>query len=73
MMVALPLTRWSMTKFFPVSSLMNLIKTFYESIDGKVYVIEDGYRYLQESLQGEGFDVIGKEPFSNITDMVNEE
>jgi len=47
---------------------IKLIKEFYESIDGEVYVIEDGYRYLQESLQGAGLNVIGKEDFSNLTE-----
>ncbi len=46
---------------------MNLIRQFYESIDGPVHVIEDGYRYLQEMMQQNGMQPIGKEPYSKIT------
>ncbi|MBI9043118.1 MAG: 2-oxoacid:acceptor oxidoreductase family protein [Anaerolineaceae bacterium] len=47
---------------------LKLIREFHASIQGDVYVIEDGYRYLQEALQQEGLQVIGKEPFSNLTE-----
>lgn len=47
---------------------LKLIREFYESIEGDVYVFEDGYRYLQESLAGAGMVVIGKEPYSNLTE-----
>lgn len=47
---------------------MKLIRDFYKSIDGEVFVIEDGYCYLQESLQQAGLTVTGKEPFSIITE-----
>ena len=30
---------------------MKLIREFCESIDGEIYVIEDGYRYLQEVIE----------------------
>lgn len=47
---------------------MKLIREFYDSIDGDVYVFEDGYQYLQENLAQAGMRVIGKEPFSQITE-----
>ncbi|MCA9929551.1 MAG: 2-oxoacid:acceptor oxidoreductase family protein [Anaerolineales bacterium] len=47
---------------------MNLIRRFYDSIDGPVYVVEDGYRSLQEAMQQAGMTVIGKEPTSSITE-----
>ena len=47
---------------------MNLIRRFCESIKGEVLVIEDGYRFLQEAMEGAGLKVAGKEPFSKITE-----
>jgi indolepyruvate ferredoxin oxidoreductase alpha subunit len=47
---------------------MKLIHEFCQSIDGEIYVIEDGYRYLQEIIENLGFKVGGKEPFSPITE-----
>jgi indolepyruvate ferredoxin oxidoreductase, alpha subunit len=47
---------------------MKLIREFCGSIDGEIYVIEDGYRYLQETIENLGFKVRGKEPFSPITE-----
>jgi len=47
---------------------MKLIREFCGSIDGEIYVIEDGYRYLQEIIENLGFKVRGKEPFSSITE-----
>jgi indolepyruvate ferredoxin oxidoreductase alpha subunit len=47
---------------------MKLIREFCGSIDGEIYVIEDGYRYLQETIENIGFKVRGKEPFSPITE-----
>lgn len=47
---------------------MNLIREFCQSIDGEVYVIEDGYRYLQETIEHAGFRISGKEPFSSLTE-----
>jgi len=45
-----------------------LIREFCGSIDGEIYVIEDGYRYLQEVIENTGFKVLGKEPFSPLTE-----
>jgi indolepyruvate ferredoxin oxidoreductase alpha subunit len=45
-----------------------LIREFYHSIRGDVYVIEDGYRYLQEAVEGAGLRVKGKEPYSTLTE-----
>ncbi|MFW2368031.1 MAG: 2-oxoacid:acceptor oxidoreductase family protein [Desulforhopalus sp.] len=44
------------------------INEFYETIDGTVYVIEDGATYLQDELTKMGLDVRGKEFLSNITE-----
>ncbi len=33
---------------------MDLITEFYNSIDGEVYVIEDGYRFIQEAMEQAG-------------------
>jgi indolepyruvate ferredoxin oxidoreductase alpha subunit len=47
---------------------MKLIHKFYESISGPVYVIEDGYRYLQDAIMSAGMQIEGKE----ITDTLTE-
>lgn len=47
---------------------MRLIRSFYESIDGPVYVIEDGYRFVQEQLLQAGLDVLGKRPDNPLTE-----
>ncbi len=47
---------------------MKLIRKFYESISGTVYVIEDGYRYLQEELLIEGIAVEGKDVIETLTE-----
>lgn len=47
---------------------MKLIREFCDSIAGEIYVIEDGYRYLQEAVEQTGIQVIGKEPYSTLTE-----
>ncbi|MCF8095202.1 MAG: 2-oxoacid:acceptor oxidoreductase family protein [Desulfobacteraceae bacterium] len=47
---------------------LELIRSFCGSIKGEVYVIEDGYRYIEESLKAEGLDVKGKAELSNCTE-----
>lgn len=47
---------------------MNLIRRFCESISGPVYVVEDGYRFIQESLLAEGLQVLGKGEDETITE-----
>ena len=47
---------------------INLIRDFYNSINGPVYIFEDGYRFVQEAMQQEGMPVIGKDPYSNVTE-----
>jgi indolepyruvate ferredoxin oxidoreductase alpha subunit len=47
---------------------MGLIRKFHQSIDGPVYVIEDGYRHLQEAVERAGLEVIGKELYSPLTE-----
>lgn len=44
------------------------IRQFCESIDGDVYVIEDGYRMVQETCLSAGLTVIGKPEYSQITE-----
>lgn len=47
---------------------INLIRKFHATISGKVYIIEDGYRYLQEELAANGLEVIGKETTETLTE-----
>ena len=47
---------------------MKRIREFYDSIDGDVYVIEDGYRFLQDELERNGLAVKGKKPTDTITE-----
>ena len=47
---------------------MRLIADFYTSIDGEVFVIEDGYRYLQDEIEQRGMHVNGKLPYSSLTE-----
>ncbi|HMD87809.1 MAG TPA: 2-oxoacid:acceptor oxidoreductase family protein [Anaerolineaceae bacterium] len=47
---------------------LDLIRQFCNSIHGEIFVIEDGYRYLQEAIEGIGFKVTGKGPYSTLTE-----
>jgi indolepyruvate ferredoxin oxidoreductase alpha subunit len=47
---------------------VELIRRFHASIKGEVYLIEDGYRYLQESIEQLGLKVIGKDPYTTLTE-----
>ncbi len=47
---------------------MDLIKEFCHSIDGDVYVIEDGYRFIHSACLEAGLKVKGKDIHSNITE-----
>ncbi|SHO44010.1 2-oxoacid:acceptor oxidoreductase family protein [Desulfopila aestuarii] len=47
---------------------MKLIREFYESIDGTLYVIEDGYRYLQDEMLRQGMHVEGKSETETLTE-----
>jgi len=47
---------------------LGLIRRFCESIQGPITVIEDGYRWLQEAVEGLGFRVEGKPPYSPLTE-----
>jgi indolepyruvate ferredoxin oxidoreductase alpha subunit len=47
---------------------MKLIRKFCQSIDGEIVVIEDGYRYLQETVENMGFEVTGKDAYSPLTE-----
>ncbi|SHO44030.1 2-oxoacid:acceptor oxidoreductase family protein [Desulfopila aestuarii] len=45
-----------------------LIQEFHAAISGKVYVIDDGYKYLQEELTLMGLQVYGKEELAPRTE-----
>jgi len=47
---------------------MNLIERFCASVDGPVYVIEDGYRFIQDALLAQGLKVEGKGVDETITE-----
>ncbi len=47
---------------------LELIRRFHHSIQGDVYVFEDGYRYLQDGIEQAGLKVIGKEPYTTLTE-----
>ena len=47
---------------------VQLLREFYNSIRGEVFVFEDGYRYLQEALEQAGLKVSGKGLYSTITE-----
>ncbi|MDR3574137.1 MAG: 2-oxoacid:acceptor oxidoreductase family protein [Anaerolineaceae bacterium] len=47
---------------------LDLIRGFCESIDGEIFVIEDGYRFLQEAVESLGIKVNGKGPYSTVTE-----
>lgn len=47
---------------------LQLISRFCESVDGPVFVIEDGYRFVQEQLLQAGLDVTGKTPDDPLTE-----
>ncbi|NMB54791.1 MAG: pyruvate ferredoxin oxidoreductase [Leptolinea sp.] len=47
---------------------MDLITEFYNSIHGDVYVIEDGYRFIQEAMLQAGLHPKGKEEYDSLTE-----
>jgi indolepyruvate ferredoxin oxidoreductase, alpha subunit len=47
---------------------MDLITEFYNSLYGEVYVVEDGYRFIQEAMEQAGLHPRGKQPYSIITE-----
>ncbi len=47
---------------------MDLIAEFCNAITGDVYVIEDGYRFIQEAMMQAGLHPKGKEEFSSLTE-----
>ncbi len=47
---------------------VNRIRKFAQKIKGKLFVFEDGDRFLQDKISVEGINVIGKELNSTITD-----
>jgi indolepyruvate ferredoxin oxidoreductase alpha subunit len=47
---------------------MDLIRRFRESVSGPVYVIEDGFRFIQDSILAEGIAVAGKGPDDTVTE-----
>jgi len=51
---------------------MTLIKKFYDSIDGAVYVVEDGHNFIHSACCQAGLKVIGKDEYSHITEWAPE-
>ena len=51
----------------------NMVKDFAERIKGKLFVIEDGYRFLEEKIRLLNIGVIGKDELSTITTWTPEE
>lgn len=47
---------------------MQLLRDFHASIKGEVFVIEDGYRYIQEAMEQTGLKVNGKTATSKVTE-----
>ncbi|MBN2062493.1 MAG: 2-oxoacid:acceptor oxidoreductase family protein [Deltaproteobacteria bacterium] len=47
---------------------LDLLKKFCEAIKEEVYVIEDGYRFVQERMMQMGLEVKGKDEFSEVTE-----
>jgi indolepyruvate ferredoxin oxidoreductase alpha subunit len=50
----------------------NRIKYFAEKISGKLFVIEDGYRFLEEKVRLLGIDATGKDELSTVTNWTPE-
>ncbi|MFQ5865438.1 MAG: 2-oxoacid:acceptor oxidoreductase family protein [bacterium] len=48
------------------------IKKFAQRINGKLFVIEDGDKFLEEKLRLQNIELIGKDEFSTITDWTPE-
>ncbi len=51
---------------------MKLIRQFCDSIDGNVYVVEDGHQFIHSACLAAGLNVIGKDEYSNITEWAPE-
>jgi indolepyruvate ferredoxin oxidoreductase alpha subunit len=47
---------------------VELIRAFCQSISGDLFVFENGYRYVQETVEQTGFRVSGKAPYSTLTE-----
>ncbi|WP_342664913.1 2-oxoacid:acceptor oxidoreductase family protein [Maridesulfovibrio zosterae] len=47
---------------------MNLIKQFCESIEGEVFVLDDGFHYVQEEIERKGIKVTGKPEYTHLTE-----
>ena len=47
---------------------LDLIRQFCNSIHGEIFIIEDGYRFVQEAIEGLGIKVNGKGPYSTLTE-----
>ena len=49
------------------------IKAFAEKVKGKLFVIEDGYRFLEEKVRLLGIEVTGKDELSTVTNWTPED
>lgn len=47
---------------------IELIKKFCDSIDGDVYVIDDGYHFVQDEIERNGIKIKGKPQFTHCTE-----
>jgi len=48
------------------------VKNFASKVEGKLFVIEDGDKFLEEKIKLEGIAIIGKDKYSTITDWTPE-
>ncbi len=51
----------------------NQIKNFAKKIKGKIFIIEEGYRFLEEKIRLLGISVVGKDDLSTVTQWTPEE
>ncbi len=51
----------------------NKIRAFAEKVRGKLFVIEDGYRFLEEKVRLLGIEAMGKDELSTVTNWTPED
>jgi len=49
------------------------IREFVDSVKGQLFIVEDGYRFLEEKFKASGIDIIGKDEDCTITNWSPEE
>lgn len=60
----------SLGTVFPLPE--NLIKEFAKSVKGKLFIFEDGDKFVQDRISLMGIELIGKEEYSVVTDYTPE-